>query len=73
MRILNDAIDYKRISTLTLRKSLSRNTNNSIEFYALSVLQIQATKKQEILEEKIVYTYSNDCTIREINSDFDKT
>jgi len=73
VRILNDATNCRRTSTSTLRKSLSRDTDDSVELYALSVSQIQATKKQEILGEKIVYTYFSDCTMREVNSDSDET
>lgn len=70
MRILNNAIKYRRTFTLISRKLLSRDTNNFVELYMLSVSQIQATKKQEILVEKFVYTYSSDYTI---DNKFDKT
>jgi len=73
VRILNDATGCRRTSTSTLRKPLSRDTDDPVELYALSVSQIQATKKQEILGEKIVYTHFSDCTIREVDSDFGET
>jgi hypothetical protein len=73
VRILNDATKYKRTSTSTSRKSLSRDTDNFVELYMLSVSQIQATKKQEILVEKTVHTYFSDCTMEEVDNNSDKT
>jgi len=73
VRILNDATGCRRTSTSTSRKPLSRDTDDPVELYALSISQIQAAKEQGILGGKIVYTHSSGCTMRGVDSDSGET
>ena len=63
VRILNHGTSCRKTSTTTSRKPLSRDTNNSVELYAWS--QIQVAEEQGILEGKIVHAHSNGCMMGE--------
>jgi len=73
VRILNHGTGYVKTSTSTSRKPLSRDTDDPVELYAWSALQIRTAKEQGIRGGKMVHTHSSDCTMGGVNTDSGET
>jgi len=74
VRIFNGAGGYRRTSTSTSRKPLSRDTDNSLELYAFSISQVQATaKEQGILTGTTVHTHPSGCTMKGVDNNSGET
>ncbi len=74
MRIFNNVEEYRRTSTSTSRKPLSRDTNNFLELYAFSISQVQAmAKEQGILTGTTVHTHPSGCTMKGVDNNSGET
>ena len=71
VRILNHGTGCRKICITKSRKPSSRDTDNSVDLYAWS--QIQVVEEQGILEGKMVHAHSNGCTMRGVDTDSGET
>ena len=69
VHIIDRTTGYERTSTSTSRKPLSRDTDDPIELYALSVSQIQVAKEQGMLKGKMIHPDSGRCTMGGVSTD----
>lgn len=73
VRILNHGTGCGKTSTFASRKPLSRDTDDPVELYAWSALQIQTVKEQEIRGGKMVHTHPSGCAMGGVGTHFRET